>query len=297
MTGKIRILADDGQISRIEIMEQDQLNTLLSRMFFLSPSLMAVNRFEDNVFLDVNYRFTRFIGYSREEIIGHSIPELNILSQEEIDGIYQSLEAMNAVYNKEIKYRTKAGKIRQAIYSAELVEIQGKKFVLSVYNDITESRHVQNVLKQKDAELTRRLEELEEARIALRVISEHRSKDRKNLEAVFQQNINELIIPYIREMRKFNPDKRNKQYLNIIESNLKDIVSPFLDKLSSRYKKLTPTEIQVASMVKEGMTSKNIAEILGVTVGTVDTHRNNIRKKLGLKKEKINLRSYLLSMS
>ena len=278
-------------------MEQDQLNTVLSKMFFMSPSLMAVTRFEDHVFLDVNYRFMRVTGYSREEIIGNSIPELKILTQEDTDRFYRSLKEKNAIYDEEIEYRTKAGKIQRAIYSAELFEIQGKKFVLSVSNDITESRHVHNILKQKDEELTRRLKELEEARIALRVISEHRSEDRKNLETVFQQNINELIIPYIRELRKFNPDKRSIQYLNILESNLKDIASPFLDKLSSHYSKLTPTEIQIASMIKEGMTSKNIAELLSITVGTVDTHRNNIRKKLGLKKEKINLRSYLLSIS
>jgi DNA-binding CsgD family transcriptional regulator len=50
-------------------------------------------------------------------------------------------------------------------------------------------------------------------------------------------------------------------------------------------------------MVRGGMTSKNIAALLGITAGTVDTHRNNIRKKLGLKNGKTNLRSCLLSIS
>jgi DNA-binding CsgD family transcriptional regulator len=105
------------------------------------------------------------------------------------------------------------------------------------------------------------------------------------------------VIPYIRELKNYDLDERGKCYLNILEANLKDIVSPFLNTISSDYKNLTPTEIQVASMVRAGMTSKNIAKLLGVAVGTVDTHRNNIRKKLGLKKRKTNLRSCLLSLS
>lgn len=281
----------------IEILERDKLNILLSRMFFMSPSLMAVNRFDDYVFIDVNHRFIRFTGYSREEIVGRSIPELNILSREDYERICQSLKTKGAIYNEEIEYRTKSGNIRVGIYSAELIDVRGEKLLLSIHHDITERRHTQNALKQKEEELTKRSAELEETNMALRVFSERRREDRKNLETRLQQNINELIIPYIRELQNYNLDERGKCYLNILESNLKDIVSPFLNNISSHYKNLTPTEIQVANMVRGGMTSKNIAKLLNVAIGTVDTHRNNIRKKLSLKKGKTNLRSYLLSIS
>ena len=183
------------------------------------------------------------------------------------------------------------------IYSAEIIDVRDEKLFLSIYHDITERRHAQNALKQMEAELTQRSVELEEANTALRVFSERRSEDGKNLEARLQQNINELVIPYIRELQNYTLDERGKCYLNILESNFKGIVSPFLNNISSDYKNLTHTEIQVASMVREGMTSKNIAKLLGIAAGTVDTHRNNIRKKLGLKKGKNNLHSYLLSMS
>ena len=281
----------------IEILERDKLNILLSRMFFMSPSLMAVNSFDDYVFIDVNHRFIRFTGYSREEIVGRSILELNILSREDYERICQSLKTKGAIYNEEVEYRTKSGNIRMGIYSAELIDVRGEKLLLSIHHDITERTHAQNVLKQKEEELTKQSAELEKANSALRVFLERRREDRKNLETRLQQNINELIIPYIRELQNYNLDERGKCYLNILESNLKDIVSPFLNNISSYYKNLTPTEIQVSSMVRGGMTSKNIAKLLNVASGTVDTHRNNIRKKLGLKKGKTNLRSYLLSIS
>jgi len=282
---------------QIEILERDKINILLSRIFFMSPSLMAINRFEDQVFLDVNHRFIRFTGYSREEIVGRSIQETDILSRENYERICQYLKTKGAIYNERIEYRTKSGNIRVGIYSAELIDVRGEKLVLSINHDITERRHAQDTLKQREEELTRQSAELEEANTAIRVFLKRRREDMKDLEAKLQKNINELIIPYIRELQNYDLDERGKCYLNVLESNLEDIVSPFLNNISSDYKKLTPTEIQVACMVRVGMTSKNIAKLLGVAVGTVDTHRNSIRKKLGLKKGKTNLHSYLLSIS
>ncbi|HOI08271.1 MAG TPA: helix-turn-helix transcriptional regulator, partial [Deltaproteobacteria bacterium] len=86
-------------------------------------------------------------------------------------------------------------------------------------------------------------------------------------------------------------------FVQLLESNLNQIVSPFLQKLSSQYLNLTPTEIQVANLVREGKSTKEISDILNISKRAVEFHRNNIRDKLGLKKEKTNLRSYLLSLS
>ena len=82
-----------------------------------------------------------------------------------------------------------------------------------------------------------------------------------------------------------------------IESHLREIISPFLHRFSQAYFDLTPQEIQVAALVKDGKTSKEIAGHLGVSVRTVDTHRDNIRKKLGIKDRRTGLRSFLLKLS
>ncbi len=80
-----------------------------------------------------------------------------------------------------------------------------------------------------------------------------------------------------------------------LEDHLQDILSPFLRNLGTRHLNLTPKEIQVASLIREGRTSKEIAEVLGVSARAVDFHRANIRIKLGLKNKKANMRSFLLS--
>jgi DNA-binding CsgD family transcriptional regulator len=86
-------------------------------------------------------------------------------------------------------------------------------------------------------------------------------------------------------------------YINIIETHLDDIISPFLCNLTSKYPNLTPREIQITNLIKEGRTTKEIADILKSSSGAIDFHRNNIRNKLGLKNKNANLRSYLLSLS
>ncbi len=290
-------LAETRKALNREIADRTRFSELFSKSFLMSPALMAINRFEDHVFLDVNHRFTRFTGYSREEIIGRTFSEVNVLSQNDHEKIYQYLEGKGHIYSEEMEYRTKSGNIRAGIFSAELIDVQGEKLVLSVHHDITERKQAQYALNKREEELSQRSAEIGEANTALRVLLKRRMEDQKNLEARLQQNIDELVVHYIRELKNCALDQRAIRYLNLLESNFKDIVSPFLNSISSGCKNLTPKEIQVANMIKEGMMSKDIAELLGVSIGTVDTHRSNIRKKLGLKKAKTNLRSYLLSLS
>ena len=108
-------------------------------------------------------------------------------------------------------------------------------------------------------------------------------------------NLKKLILPYIEKMEKNNLNDKNATYLGIIKSNLSQMVSPFANRLSSKFFELTPSEIQIADLIKHGKTSKEIASLLNVSSKAISFHRGNIRKKLGLANKKINLRSYLQS--
>ena len=81
----------------------------------------------------------------------------------------------------------------------------------------------------------------------------------------------------------------------MIESNLKEIITPFSRRLSYSHLNLTPAQIQVANMVKLGKNTKEIAEVLNISPKTAETHRKMLRKKLGLQHKKVNLRTFLLS--
>ena len=87
-----------------------------------------------------------------------------------------------------------------------------------------------------------------------------------------------------------------RTYLGIIVSNLNDIISPFVCGVSIKLLNFTPTELQVANLVKQRKTNKDIASIFNLSAKTIEFHRDNNRKKLGISNRKINLRTHLLSL-
>ena len=179
--------------------------------------------------------------------------------------------------------------------------------------DITERREMEKALKRAHDELEKRVRKrtkelkkankalnektktLEDVNTALKVLLERRDKDKEELGEKVLLNAKELLIPYINKLKKGALTESQESYIELLESGLQEIISPFAQKLTSRYMHITPGEMQVANLVKEGKTSKEIAEILISTERAVVAHRSNLRKKLGLKK-KSNLRTYLLSL-
>jgi DNA-binding CsgD family transcriptional regulator len=151
-------------------------------------------------------------------------------------------------------------------------------------------------LEQREAELEFKTTQLQEVIRALGVLLRQREDDRKELEERMLLNVNELVLPYVEKLKMTSVDAKQMTYLRILESNLQDIVSPFVYRLSSRYQHLTTTEIQIGHLIKGGRTTKEIAELLNLSLRTIETHRRRIRTKLGIKNRKANLRTHLLSL-
>jgi PAS domain S-box-containing protein len=149
---------------------------------------------------------------------------------------------------------------------------------------------------QRTADLKVKTKELEELNSALRVLLKRRDKDKSDFEGKVLSNVKDLVAPYVEKLKRSSLTAKEMTYLKILESNLNDIVSPFVQHLSSKYSVLTPTEIQIAQLIKEGKATKEIAELLSSSKRTVESHRENIRIKLGLKHKKVNLRSFLSSV-
>jgi|GEM_PF-2897233 len=152
------------------------------------------------------------------------------------------------------------------------------------------------VLKKLNEQMEVKSRSLEELNSALKVLLAQRGKDKKEFEKRILSNIRELILPIVEELKKSTIDPKYESYLNILESNLLEITGPFSMELSSEYVNLTPVEIKVANFIKQGKRAKEIAEILNISTATVNSHRNHIRKKLGLISKKTNLTSYLNSI-
>lgn len=167
---------------------------------------------------------------------------------------------------------------------------------LKLEKEIEERKRAEKVLRIREKELEAQSHHLEEVNTALRVLIKQREEDKNELSQNVLANVRELVRPYLEKLQKGSLDTSQKTLVSILTSNLDNIVSPFLGKLASRYVSLTPMEIRVANLVKEGRTNKEIAELLMLAKNTVLFHRHNIRTKLNLKNKKINLRSHLLSI-
>ena len=155
--------------------------------------------------------------------------------------------------------------------------------------------HAEKSLLRREEELEAQSLHLEEVNTALKVLLKQRDHDKHELGENVLSNVKELVNPYLKRLKKNRLSTDQATLVSILESNLNNIVSPFISKLSSRYFKLTPMEIRVANLIKAGKTSTEIAEMLFLSKNTVLFHRYNIRSKLGIKNTKTNLASHLLS--
>jgi DNA-binding NarL/FixJ family response regulator len=131
----------------------------------------------------------------------------------------------------------------------------------------------------------------------LKALLRQRDEDRKEFEEAVLTNIENLIMPYVKRMKHSTLSISQASLLEILESHLKELTSKFGKTLALEYRVLTPTEMRVAALVRDGKTSKEIAELLCISEKTASFHRNNIRTKLGLRGMGANLRSHLLTLT
>lgn len=161
--------------------------------------------------------------------------------------------------------------------------------------EIEGHKQAEAAVRKRESDLQEKSRHLEEINTALKVLLERREADKSELGENVLHNVRVLINPYLERLGKTHLDQNQKTLFGIIELNLNNIISPFMAKLSSKYLNLTPMEIKVAGLVKDGSTNQEIAELLCIALNTTLFHRHNIRRKLGVKNKKINLRSHLLT--
>jgi DNA-binding NarL/FixJ family response regulator len=172
--------------------------------------------------------------------------------------------------------------------------------VLRALTEVEERKErllAEEALRQREQALAMKSQSLEEANTALKVLLKHREEDKAALEEQVLTNVRKLVFPYVENLKHLNLNEKQMSQVKIIERNLQEIVSPFLRNLNAAYLDLTPREIQVANLVKEGKTTKEMTDILNISSTAVDFHRKNLRSKFGIKNKRTNLRSYMASFS
>lgn len=173
---------------------------------------------------------------------------------------------------------------------------------LAMLVEIEHRTHAEEVLQReltsREAVIEKRTRDLEDANTALRVLLQRMETSRTEVEDRIVQQIKGLVLPHISRMKyQMADDDVTLTHLDVIETNLRNITSEFSGKLAQTLEELTPTEAEIVQLIVQGRSTKEIAKTLSRGTSTVDFHRNNIRKKLGLRNGGKNLRQHLLTLT
>ena len=273
------------------------------RQFFKTSRDFTFVTSREGKIIDMNDAALELFGYdSLEELRQLQVPDLYV-RPEEREELYKKVVEYGYTKEHPADLRRKDGSIRHTLVTAVgcydandiLTGLQG------TIRDITEQRQneeelrkyrekLENMVAERTIELEDKTNNLEEINVTLNVLLQKRDEDKKMLEERFVANIGSMVLPYVEKVRKNNLDAQQQFCLDTIEKNLDEITSPLLKNIQQF--NLTPREIQIAYLIKDGKTTKEIADVLGIVEGSIATHRKNIRRKLGLDRTS-NLQSQL----
>lgn len=257
----------------------------------------------------INPSLEKLTGFSSEEIVGRK-PPYPWWTEKARDGLLKELEnrLSEGTYRYEAPFIRKSGEFFWAdVTTNRIKRSDSSAYYLSNWVDITRRKEEEDRLKESHAKLeqmvserteklNRKAHSLQELNAALKVLLKAKEEYKQELEGNVISNIEQLIKPCVDLLKKTQLDTEQMTYLDILESHIIDMASPFVKTLSSQFYNLTPREMKVASLIKAHKSTKEIAGLLGISTSAVVFHRHNIRKKLGLVKRNTNLRSFLQSL-
>ncbi len=205
----------------------------------------------------------------------------------------ESGEPLPARYEYQIV--RKDGRRRDLEISTTEVLIDREKHVLSTFRDITERKRADEKIRQSSELLQVEREALERKNTALREILSQIDSEKNALKRQIATNVEQAVVPTLLRLRE-SSQPFQKRILEILEKDLREIVSPFLETLKSDHRNLSRRELEICRLIKNGMTSKEIAKALNLSPWTVYKHRDVIRRKLGLSNSGANLSAYLQTL-
>ena len=249
----------------------------------------------------------QILGYEVQEILGTSAFRLmDSKDRKRVRKWFRKAKKQKRGWNGTVvrwQHKDKSIRFLETIAEPIIDDNGDLKGFTGIDRDITVRKQAKEALRKANANLKKRTRELElkrksleELNAAMRVVLKKREMDKAKIKESVLANVKKLIEPYFEKIKKTGLNDQQMGVLRILESNLKEIISPFTQEVSLKYFKLTSTEIQVAKQIRHGHTTKQIADFMDISPRTIETHRKNIRRKIGLEGKKANLRSHLMSV-
>ena len=264
-----------------------------------------------------NERWCGMLGYTRNEIEPVVSSWKKLVHPEDWAVINAALEphlmGATPVYEAEYRMRHKDGHWVWVLGRGKVVERDSNGKLLRVAGtclDITRQKQTEKILldsrnhlQEQAGEMASQLKELrdefEDVNTTLRILLKNRDLDKSDAKDAMAREMNQEVAPFLLKLKKSIRDHKQARLLDVLENNLRQLASSYGNTKTGTllFWQLTPVEIQVASMIKQGLSTKDIATALSLSQETINVHRKHIRKKLGLSGQAVNLRSHLMSLS
>jgi PAS domain S-box-containing protein len=222
------------------------------------------------------------------EVLGKTAEQLGMPGHVASLGRTTAREVIDRCEPQELEF-SMVGPKGQRIYEARVVpEVEEDGTIpaaLAIIRDVTEHRRAREQLEQERSAL-------QKANVALEELMARIRQEPVEVSQRIQANVDKVIMPMIHSLQQ-QASPQQQRSLELLGEALSEIAAPHVDKLSQQFSQLTASELRICDMVRRGLSSKEIANILDISVSTVSRHRENIRRKLDLAHRGVNLAAFL----
>jgi PAS domain S-box-containing protein len=258
-----------------------------------SPDSITVTD-ADAIIIDCNQATLDNLGYAnKEELVGKSA--LETIAEKDHERAIKNLNITSekgSVHNIEYEIVRKDGYTFPANISASVIkEVTGNRSgFVAIAQNITQRKQAENALKESEAKLREQKLALEQKNIALREIIAQIEIEKRKIKDDIAANASTVLSPIL---EKLKVDKSTEKYIDLLRHHVEELTSSLGGRLRDIGAILTAREVEICNLIKGGLSNKDISHLLSISNQTVEEHRKNIRRKLGLTNKGINLTSYL----
>ncbi len=154
-------------------------------------------------------------------------------------------------------------------------------------------RQTTRELRAAEAELITKANDLAGTNLALQQMMGREKEIQHQVEDKVLFTVHEMVEPYLNKLHTTGLNEVQQSFIKIIETNLKEITAPFMKGIAKKYFRLTPNEIQIINLIRQGKTTIQIARALNTSKRNIDFYRDRIRQKMGIKNSKASLKTVL----
>ena len=232
----------------------------------------------------VNPGFTKMFGYTPQEVIGKTprIFQGPKTDRSVLKRLKTTLLEGNVFFGQAVNYRRDGSEFWNEWHIEPIRDDSGAvECYVAIQHDITKRKEAEQAIEQKNSALKEILQQIE--------------IEKKQIKEDVFLNVEEVLLPALKKLRR-KGTPIDKKHVDILEQNLKNLTSSFGRNVSEKKFKLSPREVEIANLIKSGVSSKEICNMLNISFKTVETHRNKIRSKLDILNKDINLTTYLQTL-